>query len=43
MVISLHLQNYEAFYFFHDGCIVRDGVRGGTSGTIHCSLHMGAE
>ena len=27
----------------HDGCIVRDGVRGGTSGGIYCRWHMGAD
>ena len=27
----------------HDGCIVRDGVRGGTSGTIYCHWRVGAD
>ena len=28
--------------FFHDGYIVRDGVRGGTSGAIYCFWYMGS-
>ena len=26
-----------------DGCIVRGGVQGGTSGTIYCLWYMGAD
>ena len=27
----------------HDGCIVRNGVRGGTNGTFYCRWQMGAD
>ena len=30
-------------FFFHDGCILRDVVRGGTSGTIYCFWNMDAD
>ena len=29
--------------FFHDGCILKDGVRGGTSVAVFCYWHMGAD
>ena len=30
-------------FFFNDGCIVRGGVRGGTSGAMYCRCNIGGD